>query len=85
MASIERRNDSGKEPLLEGTSTRSSEYLEKPSDERWQEYPFNLESYSPFTEWGEHYRQIFHRDFWPIQSALVLQDMTGTSISTYPV
>lgn len=48
----------------------------------WQDYPFSLSSYNPFTEWGEYYQNFFERDLCPVQSSFILQDVTGNSMIT---
>lgn len=30
----------------------------------WRDYPFNLSTFNPSTEWGEHYEKIFEKDLW---------------------
>lgn len=79
---MERSNDSTIAPRSNGAIKKGPvEFREKELDPPWQDYPFNLSTYNPFTEWGEHYQQIFAKDIWPDQSSFVLQDMNGSTLS----
>jgi hypothetical protein len=49
----------------------------------WQNYPFNLTSYNPLTEWGAHYARIFEMDFFPKVSKFDMLDMTGNDTCEY--
>lgn len=48
--------------------------------EGWRMYPFNLPTYNPLTEWGEHYTEIFQGDSWPPVSRFELLDVNGDKV-----
>lgn len=51
--------------------------------EPWQNYPFNLTSYNPLTEWGTHYARIFERDLFPRTSEFDILEMDENNIGSY--
>jgi hypothetical protein len=63
---------------LQDRSTRNDEKASAPP---WEDYPYSLPTYNPFTEWGEHYVETFSRDLWSKRSNFVLQDLNGDVVS----
>lgn len=61
-------------------SSSSTNLTKRKGLEGWQRYPFNLSTYNPLTEWGDHYTKIFQRDLWPSVSRFDLLDVNGNEV-----
>lgn len=74
----------GNDSVYEDHSEKPNDQLKKSaeSDISWRGYPFNLTTFNPLTEWGEHYGKIFERDLWRQQSCFDLLDVKDGVVST---